>query len=216
MGLQAVAGFFDKLSLRALQGGRFALPLQQAAIKERHQPRRGAVFHGPQRKQQGSGARGEKGAHQAQQLVAAGAAIASGTAFVIPRGAENPDGACAWMVEVTSLDAWDAAGEARAATIAEGGGVNTGLFTGSPAADQAIREAHVQPSGNDAFDQVIQTYYEVVEYGQSFGASPVGQEIATELTNAMTAALLGDKTAEEALADAQATVMRAYENVSEG
>ncbi|WP_413452331.1 extracellular solute-binding protein [Georgenia phoenicis] len=140
--------------------------------------------------------------------------VSGGTAFVVPVGAANPDGACAWMVEVTSLDAWDAAGEARAATIEAEGGVNTGLFTGSPEADQAIREAHVQPSGNAAFDQVIETYYEVVEYGQSFGASPVGQEITNELTNAMTAALLEDKTAEEALSDAQETVMRAYDNLA--
>ncbi len=63
-------------------------------------------------------------------------------------------------------------------------------------------------------DQVIATYYEVLDYGQSIGASPVGQEITNELTNAVTAALLGDKTAEQALADAQATVMRAYENVA--
>ena len=140
--------------------------------------------------------------------------VAGGTAFVIPVGAQNPDGACAWMVEVTSLEAWQAAGEARAATVEENQGVFTGIFTGSPEADQVIRDAHVVPSGNEAFDQVIQTYYEVVEYGQSFGASPVGQEITSELVNAMTAALLGDKTAEQALADAQATVMRAYENVT--
>ncbi len=141
-------------------------------------------------------------------------AVASGTAFVIPTGAENPNGACAWMVEITSLESWQAAGEARAATIAENDGVNTGLFTGSPEADQAVRDAHVEPSGNEGMDQVIATYYEVLDYGQSIGASPVGQEITNELTNAMTAALLGDKTPDEALADAQETVMRAYENVS--
>lgn len=139
-------------------------------------------------------------------------AVAGGTAFVVPVGAENPDAACAWMVEVTSLEAWQAAGEARAATIADEGGIVTGLFTGSPEADTAIREAYVTPSGNDAFDQVIQTFYEVVEHGRSHGASPVGQEITDELTNAVTAALLGDKSIEQALADAQATVERAYED----
>lgn len=141
--------------------------------------------------------------------------VAGGTAFVIPTGAENPNGACAWMVEITSLDSWIAAEEARVATLEAEGGVNTGLFTGSPEADQTIREEYVTPSGNEDFDQVIQTYYEVVEYGQSYGASPVGQEITNELTNAVTQALLGDKTAEEALADAQATVMRAYEDVAD-
>lgn len=140
--------------------------------------------------------------------------VAGGTAFVVPEGAENPNGACAWMVEITSLDSWIAAEEARVATLEEEGGLNTGLFTGSPEADQTIRDEYVTPTGNENFDQVVQTYYDVVEYGQSFGASPVGQEITNELTNAVTQALLGDKTAEQALADAQETVMRAYEDVS--
>lgn len=142
--------------------------------------------------------------------------VSGGSAFVIPAGAENAAAACAWMVDITSEDAWMAAAEARAATRAEDGGINTGLFTGSPGPDQAIREQYVVPSGNENFDQVIATYYEVLDYGQSFGSSPAGQEIQNELNNAITAALLGDKTPEEALADAQAAAMRAYENVTAG
>ncbi|WP_067195715.1 extracellular solute-binding protein [Microbacterium sp. XT11] len=142
--------------------------------------------------------------------------VASGTAFVIPVGAKNPAAACAWMVELTSDEAWNAAGEARGETRAKEGGINTGLFTGSPSADKAIRDEWVKPSGNDDFDQVISTYYDVVDYGQSFGSSPAGQEIQNELNNAITAALLGDKTPEQALADAQKAAMRAYENATAG
>jgi multiple sugar transport system substrate-binding protein len=142
--------------------------------------------------------------------------VASGTAFVIPVGAENPAAACAWMINLTSDEAWNAAGEARAATRAADGGINTGLFTGSPSADQAIREEFVVESGNAGFDQVIATYYEVVDYGQSFGSSPAGQEIQNELNNAVTAALLGDKTPEQALADAQSAAQRAYDNATAG
>lgn len=142
--------------------------------------------------------------------------VASGTAFVIPAGAENPAAACAWMINLTSDDAWAAAGEARGATRSADGGINTGLFTGSPAADEAIREEWVVESGNAGFDQVISTYYDVVEYGESFGSSPAGQEIQNELNNAITAALLGDKTIEEALGDAQEAAMRAYDNVTAG
>jgi multiple sugar transport system substrate-binding protein len=142
--------------------------------------------------------------------------VASGTAFVIPVGAKNPAAACAWMTELTSDDAWMAAGEARAATLESEGGLNTGLFTGSPASDQAIREQYVGETGNAGFDQTISTFYDVVDYGQSFGSSPAGQEIQNELNNAVTAALLGDKTPEEALADAQQAAMRAYENATAG
>jgi multiple sugar transport system substrate-binding protein len=143
-------------------------------------------------------------------------AVASGSSFVIPVGAENPGAACAWMNALTSQEAWLAAGEARAATRAEDGGINTGLFTGSPAADQEIRDTYVEPSGNANFDQVIETYYEVVDYGTSFGASAAGLTIQSELNNAVGAVLLGEKTTEEALADAQDAAMRAYESATAG
>ncbi|WP_144875051.1 ABC transporter substrate-binding protein [Microbacterium sp. 1.5R] len=142
--------------------------------------------------------------------------VASGTAFVVPVGAKNPAAACAWMVNLTSDDAWMAAGEARAQTLTDDGGLNTGLFTGSPASDEAIRDQFVTETGNAGFDQVISTFYDVVGYGQSFGSSPAGQEIQNELNNAITAALLGDKEPEQALADAQQAAMRAYENATAG
>lgn len=140
--------------------------------------------------------------------------LASGTAFVIPVGAKNPAAACAWLTQLTSTDAWMAAGAARAATIEENDGVNTGLFTGSPEADEMVRSEYVTPSGDEGFDQVISTYYEVVGSGLSFGSSPAGQDIQNELNNAITAALLGDKTTEEALGDAQQAAQRAYDNAT--
>jgi multiple sugar transport system substrate-binding protein len=142
--------------------------------------------------------------------------VASGTAFVIPAGAKNKDAACAWMINLTSQDAWMAAGEARAATRAKDKGINTGLFTGSPEADKAVRDKWVKPSGNAGFDQVIATYYDVLGYGKTFGSSPAGQDIESELNNAVTAALLGDKTPDKALKDAQAAAERAYNNVTGG
>ncbi len=140
--------------------------------------------------------------------------VASGSAFVIPAGAANKDAACAWMLKLTSQDAWMAAAAARAQTRAGDGGINTGLFTGSPQADRAIREKYVVKSGNAGFDQVIATYYDVVDYGKSYGSSPAGQDIQNELNNAVTATLLGDKSAEQALKDAQGAAQRAYDNVT--
>jgi multiple sugar transport system substrate-binding protein len=142
--------------------------------------------------------------------------VASGQAFVIPAGAKNKDAACAWTLNLTSEDAWMAAGEARAQTRAEDKGINTGLFTGSPAADKAIRDKWVIESGNAGFDQVIATYYDVLDYGKTFGSSPAGQDIESELNNAVTAALLGDKPVDQALADAQDAAQRAYDNVTGG
>ncbi|HEX6499104.1 MAG TPA: extracellular solute-binding protein [Micromonosporaceae bacterium] len=141
-------------------------------------------------------------------------AVAGGQAFVIPAKAKNPTAACAWALALTSQDAWMAAGDARAETIKQKNGIYTGLFTGSPAADKAIRDKYVKPSGNAGFDQVIATYYDVVPTGKSLGASPAGQQIQQELTNAITAALLGKKSSQQALADAQAAAMQAYKNIA--
>jgi multiple sugar transport system substrate-binding protein len=141
-------------------------------------------------------------------------AAASGNAFVIPAGAKNPDAACKYMLNLTSQDAWMAAGAARAKTISKTpGAINTGLFTGSPKADKAIREKYVKPSGNKGFDETIDTYYKVVSEGTSFGASPAGQTIKTELQNAITSTLLGNKSAKAALSEAQDASMRAYDKV---
>lgn len=94
------------------------------------------------------------------------------------------------------------------------GAINTGLFTGSPAADMAIRSQHVKSSGNKGFDETIATYYDVLPHGKSLGSSPAGQAIDTELKNAVTSTLLGQKTAEQALADAQTAAKRAYDQTA--
>src|SRR4051794_39559823 len=128
--------------------------------------------------------------------------VASGTAFVIPKGAKNASAACAWALALTSDPAWLAAGEARAKTVAadaSSGGINTGLFTGSPTADKESRDKYVKSVGNADFDQVIATYYDVVSEGKSFGSSAAGQEIQTELQTAVTSALNGEKSPADAL-----------------
>lgn len=140
--------------------------------------------------------------------------VSSGTAFVIPVGAKNKDAACAWALDLTGMPAWEAAGAARAHTIAKTpGAINTGLFTGSPEADKKLREEYVKPSGNAGFDQAISTYYDVVGAGKSIGTSPAGQQIQTELSNAYQAVLLGSQSPADALKSAQTAAMSAYNQV---
>ncbi|QCR20132.1 ABC transporter substrate-binding protein [Agrococcus sp. SGAir0287] len=144
---------------------------------------------------------------------------ASGQAFVVPIGAEHPSAACRWMLDLTSEDAWMAAGAARAETTAaepERNGINAGLFTGSPGADEAVRAEYVQPTDYPGFDATIQAYYDVAAEGVSFGATPAGQQLQSELQDAVISALLGEASPEDALADAQDAAMRAYEQVSGG
>ena len=142
--------------------------------------------------------------------------VATGTSFVIPTKAKNPSAGCKWALALTDEGAWDAAGAARAQTVQQKQSINTGLFTGSPAADKAIRAKYIKPSGNSGFDQVISTYYDIVSTGKSVGSSPAGQALKQELTNAITAALLGQKSPQQALSDAQKATMTAYKNVTGG
>lgn len=141
--------------------------------------------------------------------------VASGTAFVVPKGAKNPAAGCQWALNLTSDAAWMAAGEARANTIkSKPGSLNTGLFTGSPKADEAIRAKFVVPTGNAGFDQTIATFYDVVGSGKSYGASAAGLEIDTELKNSVTAALNGEKSPQQALTDGQAAALRAWQTTT--
>jgi multiple sugar transport system substrate-binding protein len=136
--------------------------------------------------------------------------ITGGTAFVIPTKAKNPDAACAWAIRLTDEQNWMAAEAARVKTLESNHGINTGLFTGSPKADQDIRAKYVKPSGNADFDQLIGATYDILPHGVSFGASPVGQAIQSDLINAITATLLGQKSAKDALKAAQQQAMNSY------
>jgi multiple sugar transport system substrate-binding protein len=141
--------------------------------------------------------------------------VANGTSFVIPTAAKNKDAACAWAISLTSPGSWEAAGAARAKTIAgKPGSINTGLFTGVPTEDKKLRDEYVKTSGNEGFDQTIATYYSIVGDGKSFGASPAGQQINTELQNVISSVLLGQKSPQDALKAAQASALRAYQQAT--
>jgi multiple sugar transport system substrate-binding protein len=143
-------------------------------------------------------------------------AMAGGTAFAVPAAAKNKSAACAWAINATSEAAWLAAGEARAKTVQEKKSINTGLFTASPVADEAVRTQFVKPSGNSDFDQMIETYYSILPDNVTRGASAVGQQIDQDLSNAVSVALTGEKTPEQALADAQASSLRAWDQSRAG
>lgn len=141
-------------------------------------------------------------------------AFAGGSAFAVPAGAANADGGLAWALAATSTEAWLAAGAARQATVEEGGGIVTGIFSASPEADQQIREQYVPESGDEDFDQSVAVYYDILEQPRSVGSSPVGQQIQQALNDATAAAMTGEKDPQQALADAQAAAMTEFESSS--
>ncbi len=136
--------------------------------------------------------------------------VTGGSAFAIPAKAKNPGAACAWILRLTDEQNWMAAEKARVQTLKKNGGINTGLFTGSPKADQDIKAQYVKPSGSAGFDQVIETTYQVLAGSKGVGSSPVGQQIKNALDNAITSTLLGQKSATQALKDAQQVALTAW------
>ena len=124
---------------------------------------------------------------------------------------KNKDAACAWAIKMTSDDAWVAATKARLETVAKTkGAIFTGLFTGSQTADKIITSQYQKTTGIEGFDETIKAYEESLTGGVNLGSSPAGQQINTELQNAVVPALEGNKPIADALKDAQAAALADY------
>ncbi|MFC4243657.1 ABC transporter substrate-binding protein [Gryllotalpicola reticulitermitis] len=136
--------------------------------------------------------------------------VADGNGYAIPTASKNPQAACQWALDMTSTTAWNKATTARLATDAkQNPDIFTGLFTGSPSADKAIN-AKQSYAGNTGFQQVEQAFNQTLTNGVSWGSSPVGQQVATELSNAVEPAMTGSKTVTQALDAAQTAAMTDY------
>lgn len=136
--------------------------------------------------------------------------VADGSGYVIPTASKNPQAACQWAVDMTSQTAWMKAAHARLKTDAgQAGNIFTGLFTGSPTADNAITKLE-KPSSNAGFNQVVAAFNKTLTNGVSWGSSPVGLQIASELQNAVVPAMTGTSSIKAALDQAQAAAMTDY------
>src|SRR3546814_14853325 len=62
-------------------------------------------------------------------------AYASGSAWAIPSGSPNPEAPCRWARVMPSVDAWEAAGNARLEARSADGSPLTGLPPANPTAD---------------------------------------------------------------------------------
>jgi multiple sugar transport system substrate-binding protein len=127
----------------------------------------------------------------------------TGNAWAIPKGAANPEAACAFAKTMTSVDAWVAAAQARADLRAKDNKINTGVYTGNIQADEKIFADIVKPSGNEAIDNGIQTILSVQDTAFATAANPAGSEFKQAWTDAVNRVLNGEQTAEESLKQAQ-------------
>ena len=128
---------------------------------------------------------------------------ATGSAWAIPTGAANPEVACAFVTTMSSPEAWERAGRARAQLRAEAGGTYTGTYTGNSVADEVIFGELVQPSGDAKFDDAVQVILSVQDAAFSIPANPAGAELRQAWTDAVNRVLNGEQSAQEALDQAQ-------------
>ncbi|PFG39964.1 carbohydrate ABC transporter substrate-binding protein (CUT1 family) [Georgenia soli] len=137
-------------------------------------------------------------------------AYASGSAWAIPKGTDNPAAACRWARVMTEVDSWVAAAEARKSLRAEEGKPFTGVLTGNEAADEAVREL-VEPSGDEVWDAGVTAMYEANDNTFSLPANPADAEFKTAWQDAVNSVLNGQAEPQEALDAAQETAQAALD-----
>jgi multiple sugar transport system substrate-binding protein len=130
-------------------------------------------------------------------------AYASGQAWAIPKGAANPDGACAFVQAMTAADTWVAAAEASKRDRESSGGAYLGTFTGNVVADEQIFERVWEPTGNANLDDATRLVREVQDDSFGLPASPAGAEVKKAWEDAVLRALEGEQTPAQALDQAQ-------------
>ena len=136
-------------------------------------------------------------------------AFASGSAWAIPSGTENAAAACRWAKTMTSVEAWQAAAEARLSLREDEGKPFTGILTGNSVADEEIRG--MVTSGGDPWDAGVEAMYEANDHTFSLPANPADAEFEQAMQDAVNSVLNGEATPEEALAEAQETAQQALD-----
>lgn len=130
-------------------------------------------------------------------------AFATGSAWAIPVGADDPAAACAYAARMTETDAWTEAAQARADARAADGLVFTGVLTGNEEADAAIRDTLVPADPPAPWGDAIDAMYEANDHTFVMPANPAGAEFETAWQDAVNRVLNGQQDPAEAMAQAQ-------------
>jgi len=137
-------------------------------------------------------------------------AYASGSAWAIPSGSDNPQAACRWARVMTSVDAWKAAAQARVELREQEGKPFTGILTGNADADTEIQG--MVTSGGEPWDTAVSKMYEANDHTFSLPANPADAEFKAALQDAVNSVLNGKAEPADALAKAQDTAQQALDD----
>lgn len=137
-------------------------------------------------------------------------AYASGSAWAIPAGSGNPAAACRWAKTMTSVEAWEAAAEARLSARTAEGKPFTGLLTANDTADEQIES--MVTSGGEPWDSGVAAMYEANDHTFSLPANPADAEFTTAWQDAANRVLNGQQQPQAALEQAQTEAQEALDS----
>jgi multiple sugar transport system substrate-binding protein len=137
-------------------------------------------------------------------------AYATGSAWAIPSGSDNPEAACRWARVMTSVDAWRAAADARLTLREEEGLPFTGILTGNTVADGEIEG--MTTADEEPWSSGVEAMYEANANTFSLPANPADAEFEDAMFEAVNSVLNGEAEPADALAEAQETAQAALDD----
>ena len=137
-------------------------------------------------------------------------AYATGSAWAIPSGSDNPEAACRWARAMTSVDAWRAAADARLSARNDAGLPFTGILTGNTVADEEIKG--MTTADEEPWASGVAAMYDANDHTFSLPANPADAEFEDAMFEAVNSVLTSGADPAEALAKAQKTAQKALDD----
>lgn len=138
-----------------------------------------------------------------------------GVSWALPRGSDNPQAAFEFMRFMSDTETWVEAAQAAKEEAESEGQPYLGTYTANREADQRIAEEVWEPTGNANLDSAVEAIQQMQQDAVSLPATPAGAEIEQAVNDAINATMLGQASAEEALAEAHEEVQAALDEAWE-
>ncbi|HEX7303816.1 extracellular solute-binding protein [Lentzea sp.] len=138
---------------------------------------------------------------------------AGGQAWAIPQGARHPELACEFLTTMTATDTWVTAAKARRDALAKKGKPYSGTFTANRAADEKIFRDVYDPRGIPVLEKGVRVLQAVQDKSFALPPNPAASDLVRSWESAVSRALLGGQSAQEAMAQAQREADRAITRV---
>jgi multiple sugar transport system substrate-binding protein len=138
-----------------------------------------------------------------------------GNSWALPAGSDNAQTAFEFMRFMSETDTWVAAAQGAKQEAEAAGQPYLGTYTANSEADRRIADEVFEPTGDENLDRAVETVLQMQEQAVSLPVTPAGAEIDQAVETAVNQAMLGQASAEEALAAAHEEVQSALDEAWE-